>query len=136
MNFVLAARLRQRQRHAPPPHPARRVAQPFTPDSMSDSDFESCLWFSKRNVQRIADMLELDPDNNRGRPLSGYHQVALALNCMAGNSFQRITGLALSASQSTVHRCLLRVTKKLVTFKEVFIQLPTYAGIIFIENEP
>ena len=52
--------------------------------------------------------------------------MVLALNCLAGNSFQRTTGLALLACQSTVHRSLLRVIIKLVTFKDVFLQFPTY----------
>lgn len=78
----------------------------------------------KPNVLRLAEVLELEPKNFRGRPLSAVQQVCVALNFYAGGHFTRVAGLCQGVSQKAAWWAIHRVTEKLCLMKDVFICMP------------
>lgn len=81
----------------------------------------------KPSVGQLAEILELEPTNFRGRPLSAVQQVCVALNYYAGGHLTRIAGLCSGISQKTAWRAIHRVTDKLCLLKDEYIRFPTDA---------
>ena len=88
------------------------------PNDMSDKEFKKQFRFSKVNVQRIADLLDLERENNNGNPLTPFQQVCIALLSYAGHPFQRINGLACGVSQGSTLKvqCTMSLSVSLISF--------------------
>jgi hypothetical protein len=76
-------------------------------------------------VRRLAALLNLGRDNDRGRPLSPIQQVCVALNFYGGGHYTRVAGLCGGVSQNAGWTCIERVTNALLLLKDQFIRMPT-----------
>jgi hypothetical protein len=105
--------------------PAVRLHHLDPTEELSDTIFKSHYRFDKVGVRRIAGVLNLDRDNDRGKPLSPVQQVCLALNFYGGGHYTRVAGLCSGVSQSAAWNAIERVTNELCRIKPQVIQLPS-----------
>ena len=105
--------------------PAVRLHHLDPTEELSDAIFKRHYRFDKAGVRRIAGVLDLERDNDRGRPLSAVQQVCLALNFYGGGHYTRVAGLCSGVSQSAAWNAIERVTNELCRIKDQVIQLPS-----------
>ncbi len=79
-------------------------------DALRDYEFKQHFRFNKENATRLADMLHLERDNNRGLPLTPIQQVCITLGTFAGRHFQRISGYCGGVSQTAAWWVIDRVS--------------------------
>ena len=79
--------------------------------------------FKKANVRRLADLLNLDHVNFRGRPLTPVQQVCIALNHYGGGLFTRTAALCCGVSVGTAWNVIDRVTRRIVALKDDIIKM-------------
>ena len=94
---------------------------------MTEREYKMHFRFSKENIHRLAEILDLERDSNRGQPLTSIQQVCIALNSYAGQPFQRTNALSMGVSQPTVHRVLETVSSRLIGLKNHFIKMQNHA---------
>ncbi len=123
---------RQQSRRVRNPSVFKRRLDPMT--ALSDVEFKSHYRVDKPTVTQLAEILELDPKNFRGRPLSAVQQVCVALNFYAGGHFTRVAGLCHGVSQKAAWWAIRRVTTKLCLLREDFIKYPTTAEMAETAN--
>ena len=74
LNYYLRDRhlrnLREQRIQRPQPVPRVIFPQVEPTEFLTDAVFKRHFQFDKRNVERIADMLDLEHPNNRGNPLT------------------------------------------------------------------
>ena len=119
-DFVLLYDLQRRARA-----PAVRLHHLDPSEELSDAVFKRHYRFDKAGVRRIAGVLNLERDNDRGRPLTPLQQVCLALNFYGGGHYTRVAGLCSGVSQSAAWNAIERVTNELCRIKDQVIQLPS-----------
>ena len=76
--------------------------------------FDRHFRFNKVNVERLADMLNLERETDQGSPLTPVQSVCIALNSFAGGHFQRISGYCGNVSQNAARVAINRVTAELL----------------------
>jgi len=84
---------------------------------LSDVVFKQQFRFDKSGVRRLAAILDLDRENDRGRPLSPVQQLCVALNFYGGGHYTRVAGLCCGISQTGAWKCIDRVTNELCRIK-------------------
>jgi hypothetical protein len=105
--------------------PAMRLPRLDPTVVLSDMAFKSHYRFDKESVVRLAGLLNLGRQNDRGRPLSPVQQLCVALNFYGGGHYTRVAGLCGGVSQPAAWNCIERVTNGLLLLKDHFIRLPT-----------
>jgi hypothetical protein len=118
--------IRHRRRPRAPAVRLRRQ-NPTDPGVLSDRAFKSHYRFDKESVRRLAGLLDLGRQDDRGRPLSPIQQLCVALNFYGGGHYTRVAGLCGGVSQAAAWNAIERVTNALLLLKDQFIRLPTDA---------
>ena len=87
--------------------------------------FDRHFRFNKVNVERLADMLNLERETDQGSPLTPVQSVCIALNSFAGGHFQRISGYCGNVSQNAARVAINRVTAELLRLMPEYVRMPT-----------
>ena len=105
----------------------RVFKQRMDPYDLSDYEFKRHFRFSKAAVEQLVEILEPDLiyHSNRGRPLSPFLKVCVALSHYGGGHFFRISALYGGFSKAACWQAVKQVTDSLVSKKAMFISMPS-----------
>ena len=106
---------------------ARRVYHPRSDPTeyLTDFEFKRHFRFNKESVRRLAEMLDLEPPNNRGLPLSPLQSTCIALNHFAGAHFTRVSAYCGNVSYCAAWNAVDRVRDALCRLKDEYIRMPS-----------
>jgi nuclease HARBI1 len=79
-------------------------------------------------IQRLNASLKRQYDSKRGLTVSD--QVLIALRFYATGSFQIVCGDTIHVSQASISRCIMAVTKALLSLRETVIQFPDDLNVV------
>lgn len=82
----------------------------------------SCL---KDSVRDLARELQLDPINDRGKPVSAHQQICMALHHFGSKNFIKTTAYAAGVGYTCAWHAINRVRDALVRIAPLHIRLPT-----------
>ena len=106
---------------------ARRVYHPRSDPTeyLTDFEFKRHFRFNKESVRRLAEMLDLEPPNNRGLPLSPLQSTCIALNHFAGAHFTRVSAYCGNVSYCAAWNAVDRVRDALCRLQDEYILMPS-----------
>ena len=102
----------------------RERVSPF--ESLPDLEFRRHFRFSKENVVRLTDFMNIPRSrNNRGLPISPELSMCLYLSHVGGAHFNRVTGMCGDVSRGAAWSAVNRVRASILLKKDEIIRLPT-----------
>ena len=103
---------------------------------MSPYQFKLHFRFSLENAQRITNLLLPQLRlQSRGKPLSPFNMVCVALLQLSGAAFHRINALAIGISKWCMQQSFKRVVRALFSFHQEFIKFPSRQQMIKTSTE-
>lgn len=108
--------------------PYRRYPERIEPTiSLNDMTFKRTFRFDKENVVRIAHMLNLERESNRGLPLTPIQVVCIGLNHLADGHFNRISALCGNCSDHSAWVAVDRFRDAVLEHYITVVRMPTEA---------
>lgn len=101
----------------------RERVSPF--ESLTDYEFKRHFRFSKDNVVRLTEFMEIPRNrNNRGLPISPELSMCLFLSHLGGAHYNRVTGMCMDVSKNAAWAAVRRVRRCVLRKKDELIYLP------------
>ena len=108
------------------PFDRRVFRRRFCVDSMDEFELRQRFRFSYASILFILDLIlpSLQNMTERSKPVSPLLQLLVALRFYATGAFFRLIGDSVGLSESTVSRCVHRVSRALAALAKRFVRFP------------